>query len=95
MDHNQRWLISAFIILSTALFVLLHQPPASILIAAGMLNGLILPIALTIMLIAVMNKKLFSDYHHPLWMQIMGWVIVALMTWMSYMTIRHGISEIF
>jgi Mn2+/Fe2+ NRAMP family transporter len=46
------------------------------------------------MLIAVLNKKSFGDYRHPLWMQIMGWVIVALMSWMSYITIRDGITPL-
>jgi Mn2+/Fe2+ NRAMP family transporter len=92
LERNEKWLISGFIIVSTCVFILLKQPPPSILIAAGMLNGLILPVALAIMLIAVMNKKIFSGYHHPLWMQITGWIVVALMSWMSWITIRDGFA---
>jgi Mn2+/Fe2+ NRAMP family transporter len=95
LDRNHRWLITAFIIVSTVAFILLKQPPPSILIAAGMLNGLILPVALAIMLIAVMNKRIFAGYHHPLWMQLMGWFIVLLMSWMSWITIRDGFSKLF
>jgi len=94
LERNDRWLITAFIIVSTVIFILLKQPPPSILIAAGMLNGLILPVALAIMLIAVMNKKIFAGYHHPLWMQVMGWLIVLLMSWMSWITIRDGIRPL-
>lgn len=90
LEKNQRWLISGFIIFSTVAFVLLKQPPTYILVAAGVLNGLILPVALAIMLIAVTKKKLFSSYQHPLWMQITGWVVVAIMTWMSFLTIQQS-----
>lgn len=92
LEKNQRWLISGFIILSTVIFILLKQPPSYILVAAGILNGLILPVALAIMLIAVIKKKLFPFYKHPLWMQIAGWIVVALMTGMSFLTIQQLIG---
>ena len=95
LEKNQRILVSGFIILSTVVFVLLKQPPGSILVIAGMLNGLILPVALAIMLVAVTKKKLFPSYHHPIWMQIAGWLVVALMTWMSFLTIQQSIGKIF
>lgn len=94
LEKNQRWLISGFIIISTAVFILLKQTPGTILVMAGILNGLILPIALAIMLIAVTNKRLFPSYQHPLWMQIAGWLVVALMTWMSIITIRQNIGKL-
>jgi Mn2+/Fe2+ NRAMP family transporter len=94
LEKNQRWLISGFIVFSTAVFVLLKQTPSSILVAAGTLNGLILPVALAIMLIAVTRKRLFSSYHHPLWMHIAGWAVVALMTWMSILTIQQSIGKL-
>jgi Mn2+/Fe2+ NRAMP family transporter len=90
LEKNQRWLTSGFIIFSTVVFVLLKQPPTYILVAAGVLNGLILPVALAIMLIAVTKKRLFSTYQHPLWMHIAGWIVVALMTWMSFLTIQQS-----
>lgn len=93
LEKNQRWLISGFILLSTVFFLILKQPPSYILITAGVLNGLILPVALAMMLIAVTKKRLFPVYNHPLWMHIAGWVVVALMTWMSFVTIRQIIDE--
>lgn len=89
LEKRQRWLVSGFIILSTVIFVFLKQTPASILVAAGILNGLILPVALAVMLIAVTQKRLFSSYRHPLWMHITGWIVVAMMSWMSFLTIRQ------
>ena len=93
LEKNQRVLISGFIIFSTVVFVLLNQTPGYILVAAGILNGLILPVALAIMLIAVTKKRLFPFYQHPTWMLIAGWLVVALMTWMSFITIRQSIGK--
>ena len=94
LEKNQRVLISGFIIISTIIFILLKQTPGTILILAGILNGLILPIALAIMLIAVTKKRLFPTYQHPLWMHITGWLVVALMTWMSFIIIQQSIGKL-
>ncbi len=94
LEKNHRIIISAFIILSTVIFILLKQTPGNILIMAGILNGLILPVALAIMLVAVNKKKIFPHYQHPLWMQITGWVVVALMTWMSVIIIQQNIAKL-
>lgn len=93
LKKNQQWLISGFIIISTLIFVFLKQPPSFILVSAGILNGLILPVALAIMLISVTKKRLFPSYQHPLWMQIAGWIVVVLMTWMSFITIQQSIGN--
>lgn len=90
LAKNERWLISGFIIFSTLVFIFLKQTPSVILVTAGVLNGVIVPIALAIMLIAVTKKKLFPNYHHPLWMHIAGWIIVAIMTYMSITTLVNG-----
>ncbi len=95
LEKNQRGLISGFIIFSTVIFVLLKEPPSFILITAGMMNGLILPISLAIMLVAVTKKRLFPAYRHPAWMQIAGWIVVAIMSWMGYVTIHQSLSELF
>ena len=82
----ERWCISLFIILSTIIFVFIGRPK-QLLILAGAVNGLILPVALAIILIASTNKKLMKGYRHPLWMQLCGWLVVAVMAWMGYKTI--------
>jgi Mn2+/Fe2+ NRAMP family transporter len=94
LEKNQKLLISGFIIFSCIVFVILKQPPGYILVTAGMLNGIILPVALTIMLTAVAKKKLFPSYTHPVWMQVAGWFVVALMTYMSFITIRESIGKL-
>ncbi|OIR07645.1 divalent metal cation transporter MntH [mine drainage metagenome] len=86
IEKNQRSLISLFIIFSTIVFVFVGKP-VQLLVAAGALNGLILPIALTVILIASTKKRLMHSYKHPLWMQIAGWIVVAAMSWMSVLTV--------
>jgi Mn2+/Fe2+ NRAMP family transporter len=82
----ERWCISIFIILSTIIFVWVGRPK-QLLILAGAVNGLILPVALSIILIAATQSKLMKGYRHPLWMQLAGWVVVAAMSWMGYQAI--------
>lgn len=84
----ERICISVFIILTTIVFVWVGKPK-ELLLFAGALNGLILPIALSIMLIAATNKKIMNGYRHPLWMQLSGWMVVGVMGWMGWVVISE------
>ena len=77
----ERWCISAFIVITTMVFVIVGKP-RQLLVLAGGVNGLILPIALTVILIAATQKRLMKGYQHPLWMQAAGWIVVVAMSWM-------------
>lgn len=93
LEKNQRWLITGFILFSTLLFIVLKQAPGYILVTAGALNGLILPIALAIMLIVSGRKKLFVNYRHPSWLQMAGWIVVAIMSWMGVIVIKESLEK--
>jgi Mn2+/Fe2+ NRAMP family transporter len=84
----ERWCISIFIVLSTIIFVWIGKPK-QLLIAAGAINGLILPVALTITLIAATKPALMKGYKHPLWMQLAGWVVVVMMGWLGARSIQQ------
>ena len=86
-EQYQRIAITLFIIVSTIIFAAIQQPPASILVIVGTLNGFILPIALALMLLAVHNRSLMKGYKHPLWLQAIGWMVVIVMTWMVIRTL--------
>jgi Mn2+/Fe2+ NRAMP family transporter len=58
-----------------------------LLILAGAVNGLILPIALAIILVAATQKRLMKGYAHPIWMQVAGWVVVAAMSYMGWISL--------
>ena len=92
IEKNYRWLITAFIIFSTLVFILIGNP-VKILVTVGALNGLILPVALAVMLIAALNKKLVGAYQHPLILQMAGWLVVIAMSWMGYLTIAQWIAN--
>lgn len=89
IDKYLRETIAVFIIISTVGFMLLGNP-VKLLIAAGAINGLILPLALAVILIASRQKKIVGSYIHPLWMLVSGWVVVALMMYMGgYVILNH------
>ena len=51
--------------------------PAALLVLAGALNGLILPITLGVCLIAAKKKSIMGEnYKHPAWLLILGIVVV-------------------
>jgi Mn2+/Fe2+ NRAMP family transporter len=89
----ERWCISIFIVLSTVIFVWLGRPK-QLLIFAGAINGLILPVALAIILVAAANRRLMKGYRHPIWMQVSGWIVVAVMSWMGYETINETFQKL-
>lgn len=94
LEKYHRALTISFIIISTAVFVIIGQP-VLILILVGSVNGLILPIALGVMLIAAHKVKIVGDYKHPLWMTIFGLIIVVAMSWMGVYTLMNGIPALF
>lgn len=94
LDKNYRTLTSLFIITSTIVFVMMGKPPVKVLVLAGALNGLILPLALALMLLAVYKQKLVGSYKHPVWMSAMGWLVVAVMSWMSVKTVLFDLAKL-
>lgn len=86
IQRNQKTIISAFIIASTLLFILIGKP-VKLLVAAGTVNGFILPIALIVILIAAHKKSKTSTFNNPLWLSIAGWLVVATLIWFSIQTI--------
>ncbi|WP_226584876.1 NRAMP family divalent metal transporter [Halobacillus litoralis] len=94
IEKYHKWFIVAFIVISTTVFVSVGKP-VKVLILVGSLNGLILPIALGVMLLAAYNKKIVGDYKHPLWLTIFGILIVAAMSYMGGMSLIQGIPQLF
>ena len=77
-----REIIIAFILFSTIIFLIVGQP-VQVLIMAGAINGLILPFALAIILLAAYKKNITATYHHPYWLSIVGWIVVASMAYIG------------
>lgn len=85
-EKYQRIVITGFIIISTIIFCSIGRP-VQVLVIVGTLNGFILPLALALMLLAVHKYSLMKGYKHPVWLQVIGWIVVVAMTWMSVKTI--------
>lgn len=86
IEKYNRQFILAFILISTVSFIAIGNP-VKLLVSAGAVNGLILPLALTIILVASRKSSLMKSYKHPLWMQLFAWFVVLIMTGMSVFSI--------
>lgn len=87
----ENWIIIAFIAISTLIFALIGKP-VNVLVLAGALNGLILPLALGTLLIAVYKKDVVGSYKHPIWLTITGAFVVVVMGVLGIMTLIEQIS---
>ncbi|AJD92649.1 membrane protein [Jeotgalibacillus malaysiensis] len=90
----EKFLIVGFITASTAIFTSIGQP-VTLLILAGALNGLILPISLGVILLAAHNKKIVGDYNHPKWLTGFGILIVVVMAYLGGYTMINQLPELF
>ena len=89
--QQERIIISAFIIFTTFVFVLLGKPK-ELLLMAGLVNGFILPFALAIMLIASRKLPVLKQYAYPYWIQMSGWLVVLLMGTMSVFAVIEKLN---
>lgn len=94
VSRNQNGVTISFIVISTGVFALTGQP-VKVLVLAGALNGLILPIALGVMLIASYQKRIVGDYQQPIWMTFLGGIVVAAMSVMGIYTLIKELPRLF
>lgn len=87
----ENWIIIAFIAISTLIFAFIGKP-VNVLVLAGALNGLILPLALGTLLIAVYKKDVVGSYKHPMWLTISGAFVVVVMGVLGIMTLIEQIG---
>ena len=90
---NEKWFVVGFIAFSTGMMVILGGA-ATLLIIAGAVNGLILPISLGTMLAASKSKKIVGDYKHPTWLFVMGLVVVVISGYVGIKAVP-GIMKLF
>ncbi|KGM95324.1 membrane protein [Clostridium novyi A str. 4552] len=93
LEKNSKIVMILFIIISTAIFVILGKP-VKVMILVGALNGLILPITLGTMLIAAHKKNIVGNYKHPLWMTIFGAIIVVIMAYLGVYTLINQLPKL-
>ncbi len=81
-----------FILVSLAIYLLIGTAPATLLVFVGGVNGLILPIGLTLfMYIGWFRPRVLDGYRYPRWLLIIG-TIAVIVTW--YMAV-NAVGPIF
>lgn len=88
IHKHEKIITSIFIIISTVIFTGVGQP-VKLLVLAGALNGIILPFALIIILIAALRPSMVFGYKHPAWLHIIGWIAAISLGWMSLTSISR------
>ena len=95
IEKNENWVIIGFIAVSTLVMLLLGNP-ATLLVVAGALNGLILPITLGICLIASKKKSIMGEnYHHPTWLLVLGIIVVIISAYLGITTFVSNLGSLF
>ena len=89
IDRTYRWWMIGFICASTAINIFVANPVA-LLIAAGSVNGLILPLALACILLGAYKKNVVgNDYSHPILLTGAGWAVVVFTFWMGIQAVPN------
>ena len=83
VEKYYRYWIIGFIIASTSILTFIGQP-VTLLVLAGSINGLILPLALASTLLAAYRKDIIGAYRHPVWLTGLGWLMVAFTAWLGW-----------
>ncbi len=88
LAKQQRMIISIFILISALVFMWVGNP-VKLLVMAGTVNGITLPIALSIILLAANKTNIVGRYQHPRSLLVAGWLAVAIMGAMSFYSLYH------
>ncbi|MGB3876409.1 NRAMP family divalent metal transporter [Shinella zoogloeoides] len=84
-EHTRNMATVLFIAVSLVSYLLMTTPPAAMLVFVGGLNGLILPIGLSIFLFAAWKREdLMGGYRYPRWLLVLGVLVCALTWYMGY-----------
>lgn len=87
IEKHEKWVIIGFIIVSTIIMAIAGNP-ATLLILAGSLNGLILPVTLGICLVASQNKLIMGEnYRHPKVLLILGIIVVLITAYLGVVSL--------
>jgi Mn2+/Fe2+ NRAMP family transporter len=87
-DRQEKPMLIGFVLIALIVFLLIGKP-VSILVVVGALNGFILPIALTLILLGSLNKKIIGKYKHSKWLIAFGVVVVVATLYLSIATVMQ------
>ena len=85
LKRRQNWLVVGFIAVAVTVFLIVDQAPTKLLILAGALNGLILPVGFgVLMYVAYRRRDLLRGYRYPRWLLVIGtaaWLLTLYLGW--------------
>ena len=93
VKDNENFFIIGFIVVSTLILIFLGKP-VKLLVLAGSLNGLILPITLAITLIASKKEGIVGKYKHSNILFLLGWVVVLVTAYIGVQSLSK-LAELF
>jgi len=94
IERNRGRLVVAFIVASTLIYLALGKTPVTLLILAGALNGLILPVGLGVLLWAAARRRdLLGGYRYPVWLLALGCLAWVLTLYLGYNSLT-GIADL-
>lgn len=84
-----------FIVVSTIVFIIAGKAPATLLIVAGAVNGLILPVGFGVLMFVAtfLTKSLLKGYRYPMWLIVIGWASWLLTIYLGFMSLS-GIAKL-
>ena len=88
VEKYENLFIIGFIVVSTLILIFLGKP-AKLLVLAGSLNGLILPVTLAITLIASKKTDIVGKYKHSNILFYLGWVVVVVTAYIGVQSLSN------
>jgi len=73
LQRHLRVALAVFVGTALVIYLFLGRP-VRLLVLAGGLNGLILPVTLGVVLVASRRRDLMGEYRHPAVLQVAGWI---------------------
>lgn len=94
LEARRNWVVVAFIVFSAGVYLALGQAPVTLLVLAGALNGLILPVGFAVILwVAARRLDLLAGYLYPKWLLVVGVLAWLLTLYLGYRSLG-GIAEL-
>ena len=81
-------MLIGFVLIALIVFLVVGKP-VNILVVVGALNGFILPVALTLILLGSLNKNIIGNYNHPKWLIAFGIIVVMATLYLSIATVMQ------
>ncbi len=87
-ERQEKPMLIGFVLIALIVFLVVGKP-VNILVVVGALNGFILPVALTLILLGSLNKNIIGNYNHPKWLIAFGIIVVMATLYLSIATVMQ------